>query len=402
MPGPLDGVRVLDLTSVVMGPFATQMLGDYGADVIKVEPPEGDVMRVSGPMRHPGMGHLYLNVNRGKRSIVLDIKKPGGRKAALALAARSDVLVYNIRPQAMARLGLAYDDVRAVNPGIVYAGAFGFSQRGPYAARPAYDDLIQGMAGIPFLSREAGAAVPRYAPMILADRLVGLQLMSAVTAALYHRQRTGQGQRVDVPMYEGLLSVVLGEHLAGKLFQPPIDKAGYQRSLAHDRRPYPTRDGHVCVLIYTDKHWRQFFAALGTPELFTSDPRFSTHSARVRHVDEVYGYLRDLLATRTTDDWLALFAKADIPAAAMASIDDILDDEHLRAIGFFREREHPSEGAFLDMAVPTEWSESAPAPGRPAPALGEHTDEILREAGFDTAAIDELRTLGGIGLPSRD
>ena len=397
MAGPLEGVRVLDLTTVVMGPYATQMLAEYGADVVKVESPEGDVMRLSGPMRNAGMGHLFMNVNRGKRSIVLDLKTEGGRDVALALTRRADVLVTNIRPQAMRRLSLAYDDVRAVNPRLIYAGAFGFSQRGPYAARPAYDDLIQGMSGIPWLASEAGAEVPRYAPLILADRVVGLQLLGAVVAALYRRERTGLGQRVDVPMYEGFLSVVLGEHLAGRLFDPPIDGPGYRRSLAHDRRPYPTRDGHVCVLIYSDKHWRRFFEAIGRPEIFRDDPRFSTHGARVRHIGEVYGYLRDLLATRTTAEWLEVFAGADIPAAPMLSLDDVLADPHLAAIGYFRQGHHPSEGAVVELAVPTEWSESQPQPPGPAPRLGEHGDEILREAGFAPERIEHLRASGAFG-----
>jgi crotonobetainyl-CoA:carnitine CoA-transferase CaiB-like acyl-CoA transferase len=398
MPGPLQGVRVLDLTSVVMGPYATQILGDYGAEVIKVEPPEGDVMRLSGPMRNPGMGHLYMNVNRNKRSIVLDLKQPVGKEVALVLAQRADVLVYNLRPQAIERLGLSYEDVRAVNPRIIYAGAFGFSQRGPYAARPAYDDLIQGMSGIPWLSQQAGAAVPRYAPMILADRLVGVQLVAAITSALFHRERTGRGQRIDVPMYEGFLSVVLGEHLAGRMFDPPLGEVGYQRSLARDRRPYPTSDGYICALIYTDKHWRRFFDAIGKSEIFERDARFSTHGARVRHIGEVYGFLRDVLVTRTTAEWLSLFGKADIPAARMLSIEDVLADSHLNAIDYFRERVHPSEGRIVELAVPTEWSDSAPELARHAPELGEHTVEILREAGFSSHQIDELFAAGAINL----
>lgn len=217
MGGPLAGIRVLDLTTVVMGPYACQLLGDYGADVIKIESPDGDVMRLSGPMKNPGMGHLYLSTNRSKRSVVLDLKNAAGREILLKLAATADVLLYNIRPKAMARLGLSYEDIRQVNEKLIYVGAFGFSQRGPYAARPAYDDLIQGMSGLPWLSLKAGAQEPRYAPIILADRIVGLQVAFATLAALHHRDLTGEGQRVDVPMYEGLLSIVLGEHLAGSI-----------------------------------------------------------------------------------------------------------------------------------------------------------------------------------------
>ncbi len=397
MAGPLEGVRVLDLTSVVMGPYATQLLGDYGADVIKVESPEGDVMRFSGPMRNPRMGHLYLTTNRSKRSVVIDLKQSAGREALLTLARDADVLVYNIRPQAMARLGLAYADLRAANPRIVYVGAFGFSQRGPYAARPAYDDLIQGMSGIPWLTHQAGAEVPRYAPMILADRVMGLQVALAVSSALVHREKTGVGQQVDVPMYEGLLSIVLGEHLAGRLFHPPQGPEGYQRSLTGNRRPFRTSDGYLCTLIYSDKQWRSFFAAIGQPELFTANAQFSSQGARAANIDAVYGYLAGVLATRTTDEWLELFAKADLPAARMQSIDDVLADEHLAAIGFLREVEHPSEGTLTEIGVPTEWSATKPELTRHAPRLGEHTIEVLREAGFAQAAIEELLRSGAAG-----
>lgn len=399
MSGPLAGVRVLDLTSVVMGPYATQLLGDYGADVIKIEPPEGDIMRLSGPMRNARMGHLFLTTNRSKRSVVIDLKSSAGREVLLTLAKNADVLVYNIRPQAMARLGLAYEDMSAANPRIVYVGAFGFSQRGPYAARPAYDDLIQGMAGIPWLVQQAGAAEPRYAPMILADRTVGLQLALAVASALFHRERTGRGQRVDVPMFEGMLSVVLGEHLAGKVFDPPQGPVGYQRSLTRDRRPYRTKDGYVCTLIYTDKHWKSFFDAIGERETFHNDARFASQGARLTHIDEVYAYLSGVIATRTTQEWLDLLGRADIPAARMYSIDDVLADEHLAAIGYFQKSEHPSEGPITTLAIPTEWSDSPPETPRHAPRLGENTVEVLREAGYTRAAIDALIEQGAVRGP---
>jgi len=396
MSGPLDEVRVLDLTSVVMGPCATQILGDYGADVIKVEPPAGDVMRHSGPMRNPGMGHLFMHVNRNKRSIAIDLKKPAGREALLSLAKSADALVYNLRPQAMARLGLSYEEVSAANPRIVYAGAYGFSQRGPYAARPAYDDLIQGMAGIPWLGLQAGADAPRYAPVVLADRIAGLQLANAIMGALFHRERSGRGQRVDVPMYEGLLEVVMGEHLAGRSFDPPRGPAGYARSLARGRRPYRTGDGYLCVLIYNDKQWRAFFEALGDPDLFTRDARFSSQAARLEHIEEVYGRLSDILATRGNAQWLELFGRADIPAAPLRSLDDILDDEHLAAIGFFRDFDHPSEGRMRTTAVPSEWSETQPAITRPAPRLGEHTAEVLAQAGWPQREIERLIGAGAV------
>ena len=288
MSGPLHGIRVLDLTTVVMGPYATQILGDFGADVIKVEPPEGDNMRWVWPFRHPGMGHIFLNANRNKRSIVLDLKQAPAREACLALAARADVLVYNIRPQAMARLGLSYDEVRSVNEKILYVGCFGYSQRGPYAAKAAYDDLIQGAAGIPWLLKKQGSETPRYAPIIVADRSVGQQVASAVSAALYHREKTGRGQRIDVPMFEHLLQIVLGEHLGGYTFEPQQGDPGYARMLSPDRRPYQTSDGYVCTLIYNDKQWRAFFALIGRPEL-AADADFATAEGRSRNYDRVYG-----------------------------------------------------------------------------------------------------------------
>src|SRR3954470_12353793 len=299
MSGPLTGIRILDLTTVVMGPYATQILGDFGADVVKVEPPEGDVMRYAWPFRHPGMGTIYMGVNRNKRSIVLDLKKAAARDACLALAAKVDVLVYNIRPQAMARLRLSYEEIRKVNPGIIYAGCFGYSQRGPYAAKAAYDDLIQGASGLPYLLQRQGAAEPRYAPMIVADRSVGQQVASAVSAALYHREKSGKGQRVDVPMFEHLLQMVLGEHLGGYTYEPQQGEPGYARMLATDRRPYPTKDGYVCALIYNDKQWAAYFNVIGRPEM-KADPKFATQEARSKNYDYAYAFVAEEMKKRST------------------------------------------------------------------------------------------------------
>lgn len=397
MTGPLKSVRVLDLTSVVMGPYATQILGDYGADVVKIESPEGDIMRLAGPMKNPKMGHLYMSTNRSKRSVVIDLKTAGGRQLLLNMVADFDIFVYNIRPQAMARLGLSYEDVAKVNSKIIYVGAFGFSQRGPYAASPAYDDLIQGMAGVPWLSKEAGCEEPRYTPFVFADRAIGMQVATATLAALYHREKTGRGQRVDVPMFEGLTSILLGEHLAGGMFNPPEGQTGYQRSLSKNRKPYRTLDGYLCIFLYTDKHWQSFFTAIGQIKIFQSDPKFSSQANRLAAIDDVYGYLADILVTRSTADWMDLFEDADIPVAPMNSIDDVLDDEHLQAIGFFKIRDHPSEGQIVEMAVSTEWSDSPPIILRHAPQLGEQTREVLREAGMTMAEIRQLEVQGIIG-----
>src|SRR3954462_9660823 len=389
MPGPLTGVRVLDLTSVVMGPYATQILGDFGAEVIKVEPPEGDVIRNAWPFRNPGMGSIFLNTNRNKRSIALDLKKDAAREACLALAAKADVLVYNIRPQAMARLQLSYEQVKAVNAKIIYVGCFGFSQRGPYAAKAAYDDMIQGAAGIPWLLKKQGASEPRYAPMIVADRSVGQQVASAVSAALYHREKTGQGQRIDVPMFEHLLQIVLGDHLGGYAFEPPHGEPGYARILAPDRRPYQTRDGYICTLIYNDKQWRAFFDVIGRPEML-SLPEFATQEARSRNYQRAYNMVAEELKKRTTAEWVEALERADIPVQRMNTIDDILADPHLAATGYFSVREHPTEGRIRTLAVPSEWSESQPEYRRHAPRLGEHTREILQETGMGEEEIEAL------------
>jgi crotonobetainyl-CoA:carnitine CoA-transferase CaiB-like acyl-CoA transferase len=387
--GPLAGVRVLDLTSVVMGPYATQILGDLGADVIKVEPPSGDVMRYAWPFRHPGMGHIFLNANRNKRSVVLDLKRPAARAACLAIAKTCDVLVYNIRPQAMARLGFSYQEIKTVNAKIIYVGCFGYSQRGPYAAKAAYDDLIQGAAGIPALLKQQGAETPRYAPIIVADRSVGQQVASAVSAALYYREKTGKGQRVDVPMFEHLLQIVLGEHLGGYTFDPQLGEPGYARMLAPDRRPYQTRDGYVCALIYNDKQWSAFFSVIGKPEKM-AEPEYATQQARSQNYGRAYAFVAEEMKKRTTAQWIEALERADIPVQRMNTLADIVADPHLAATGYFRTVEHPSEGRIRSMAVPSEWSESKPEYRRHAPRLGEHTAEVLREAGLDDARIDAL------------
>ena len=390
MPGPLADVRVLDLTTVVMGPFATQILAELGADVIKIETHEGDNMRHVGPLRTAGMGHLYLHLNRGKRCLVLDLKQAHGREALLRLARDADVLVYNVRPAAMARLGLSYEALREVNPRLIYVGCYGYSERGPYAGRAAYDDLIQGGTGVPALSGEDGA-LPRYAPINLADRVTGLHVVYAVTAALYRRERCGQGQSVEVPMFESVAHLVLGDHLAGLSWEPPIGPTGYPR-LEH-RRPYATSDGYLCVLVYNDKQWRSFLDAVGRPELMR-DERFATHGNRARHIGEIYDILAQILRTRTSAQWEELLQRADIPFARMNSVADVVADPHLNASGFFSLEDNPVEGRLRVMRTPTDWSESAPGPLGPAPCLGQHSAEVLREAGYSEAQIADLATRG--------
>jgi len=400
MSGPLTGVRIIDLTTVVMGPFATQILADLGADVVKVEPPEGDVLRHIAPMRHPGMGHIFLHHNRNKRSIVLDLKQPAGRDALLRLAGSGDVLIYNVRPQAMRRLRLGYEDVAAVNPRIVYVGAYGYGERGRYAGQPAYDDLIQGMVGLPWLTHAAGADRPRYVPTAITDRITGLATVNAVTSALFCRERTGKGQAVEVPMFETLAHMVLGDHMGGRTFEPPLSPARYERMLAPHRVPYATRDGYVCVLVYNDKHWRSFFKLIGREEMFESDPRFSSQEARSRNIGEIYAFVAEIMLTRTSAEWLRALKEADIPVAPLHSVDDIIDDPHLGESAFFVMTEHPTEGRLRMMATPGAWSRTQPGALRPAPRLGEHSVEILREAGYADTEIAAMIASGVTRTPA--
>ncbi len=386
--GPLAGIRILDLSAVVMGPYATQILGDLGADVVKVEPPAGDNMRAVGPMRNPGMGALYLHLNRNKRSAVLDLKTDAGREACLRLASRADVLLYNTRPQAMARLGLDYESVAAANPAIVYVGAYGFGNRGPYAGRPAYDDLIQGMTGLPTLYRRNSGDIPRYAPLTLADRAVGMHVAIAILAGVIEARQSGRGQAIEVPMFEAMAQLVLGDHLGGHTFEPAQGGTGYARLLAEHRRPYATADGYICALIYNDKHWNRFFELMGQPQL-KDDPRFCTHTARAQHIDEAYRLVSQVIATRPSAYWLEALRASDIPAAPLYSVDDLIDDPHIRAVDMIRELEHPTEGRVHSPAPVGSYSRTPPDIHRHAPRLGEHTREVLAEAGYSATEIAE-------------
>ena len=394
MSGALEGVNVVDLTSVLMGPFATQLLGDMGADVVKVEPPSGDTSRNVGAARHHGMAGGFLHVNRNKRAIVLDLKQAQGREALLRLVERADVLVYNVRPQAMARLHLTYADVAAVNSRIIYVGMFGYGQRGPYGAKPAYDDLIQGAVGIPSLVATVGDGVPRYVPVTMIDRTVGTAAVGHIAAALYRREKTGVGQAIEVPMFETMVPFVLGEHFAGHSFEPPLGPMGYSRLLARERTPFPTRDGYVCALIYNDNHWRAFFAGLGEPERFDADPRLADIGTRTTHIGELYGMVAEIMRCRSTEEWLAFFERADIPAMRLHTLDSLYGDPHLAAVGYFETVEHPSEGALNQMGHASSWSESPPSTRRLAPRLGEHSVEVLSEIGYDDAQIAEMIARG--------
>lgn len=381
MTGPLDGVRIVDLTTNVMGPFASMLLADMGADVVKVESSLGDTMRRVGPARHPGMAAGFLHLNRNKRSIVLDLKSDHGLNALKTMLASADVLLHSLRPAAMGRLGLSYAEVKKLNPRIVYCGAFGFGQSGPYADRPAYDDLMQAAVGLPLLqARRTGP--PQYVALAVADRVVGMAAANAVTTALYRRSVTGTGQEVQVPMLETFAQFVLGDHLSGHTFDPPIGDWGYERMMNPERRPYATADGYIGINMYIDKHWQTFFRLTGNPEM-AQDPRFVDVDARAKNMALLYEYLAVQLATRTTQEWVSELTAADVPVMPLHTPESILRDEHMQAVGFFLHEDHPTEGRIRTMAVPQRWSEDTPQMRYPAPGLGEHTKEVLGEYGLE-------------------
>ncbi len=392
--GPLTGIRVIDLTSVVFGPYATQTLGDMGADVIKVESPEGDIMRTAFPARNPGMSGVYLNANRNKRSIVFDLRNADAHDALMRLIATADVFVHSMRPAAIAKLGLDYESVAAARPDIVYASAWGFRLSGPYADRPAYDDVIQGISGTADLTRRRGADAPDFAPMVMADKVAGLHAINGITMALFHRERTGEGQQIEIPMFESVASFNFVEHLSGAAFEPPLAAPGYSRVLEPNRRPYPTRDGYMVVLPYNDKQCRGFFEAAGRPDL-AQDERFATANARSRNVDQYYSLISELIATKTTAAWVPLLKQADVPAVPVNTLEDVMVDEHLQATGFFKEYEHPTEGRVRTTGVPLHFEKTPGSATRLLPPrLGENTRDVLAENGFSEVEIAALLDSG--------
>jgi crotonobetainyl-CoA:carnitine CoA-transferase CaiB-like acyl-CoA transferase len=390
--GPLSGVRVVDCTTVVLGPWAAQQLGDLGADVIKVEPPEGDTTRQLGPMKNPGMGAFYLAVNRNKRSIVLDLKQEAARGVLLRLARNANVLLHNYRPQAARRLGMSYEIFRAVNPGLVYVGTYGFRAAGPYGDKPAYDDIIQAASGLGSLQASI-VGEPRYVPTIVADKSSSMTVLAAVLAALYHQARTGEGQEVEVPMFESMAAWIMVEHLYGETFVPPLDTIGYKRILNPNRRPFQTKDGYLAILPYTDQNWRDFFTLTDRQDLL-GDPRFKTLGTRLRHIEILYDELRKIALTRTNAEWLAALDRLNIPAMTVNTLESLLHDPHLEAGGFWQTVEHPTEGTLRLPGIPATYSKTPGAIRRLPPRLGEHSEEILREAGLSPGEIATLVAAG--------
>jgi len=393
MPGPLSGVRVVELTSVVLGPWACQILADMGADVIKIEPPQGDSNRQLGMSRHAGMAALYLTCNRNKRSIVLDVKQAAGREAVLDLARTADVFVHNNRPQVMTKLGLDYEALKAVNPMLIYCGSYGYAKRGPYGSKGALDDSIQSIAGIAMLNRLV-LGEPRYLPTIVADKTTAITVVYGVLAALFARERSGHGQELEVPMFETMVSYVMAEHLWGMTFEPPLGPPGYVRLMSIHRRPYRTRDGYVAILPYMNAHWDTFCDVSGHPEL-KDDARFRTMGDRTRNIDDTYDVTSRIIATRTTQEWLDLFAPTSVPINRVNTLEDLATDPHLEATGFWHEVDHPTEGRLRTTGFPVNFSATpADVTRRHAPRLGEHTREVLDELGYAGERIESLLASG--------
>jgi crotonobetainyl-CoA:carnitine CoA-transferase CaiB-like acyl-CoA transferase len=379
MPGPLDGLKIIDMTSVLMGPFATQILGDLGADVIKIESPEGDTVRHLGPMRNPGMSAGFLHVNRNKRSVVLDLKIAADREALLELVRTADAFVSNVRPAAMARLGLDHAALAEVNPAIIYMSLVGYGQNGPYADRAAYDDMIQAVCAIPTLIAQVGDGVPRYVPLAIVDRVVGQAAATALLAAVIHRMKTGRGQAVEIPMFETMVPYVMSEHMSGLTYEPPIGEAGYRRLLAPSRRAYATSDGFVCAIVYTDRQWRSFFALIGQPDRYDTDPHLATIAARTHNISALYAEVSEALKTQSTAHWIETLTAADIPVMPLHTLESLMHDPHLEAVGYFRTEEHPTEGPIHTMPALGRWSDSSPEQRHAAPTLGQHTAQVMAE-----------------------
>lgn len=373
MNGPLSGLRVLDLTSVIMGPVCTQILAGYGAEVVKVEPPEGDIMRHAGAKLEPGMGAMFLHANRNKRSVVVDLKSVEGQQWIRSAIPKFDVFVHNIRAAAIARIGLDYPRVRLLHPDIVYAELTGYGASGPYADRPAFDDVIQAESGLASLFARQMGTEPGYLPGLIADRMTGITAAHQILAALMRRERTGQGGYLNVAMFETMAEFVLSDHMGQRTFDLSTGQTGYSRLLTAHRKPYRTVDGHIAVIVYNEKHWKSFFEVIGEPQRYHQDERFNSAAARAEHYDTIYRFVSEALASRTTKQWLQILGAAEIPCAPVNSVEDLFDDEHLRSTGFFQRNARDGQ---------PEWAASMSAVVRSglAPRAGQHTDEYLSKS----------------------
>ena len=384
---PLAGIRILDLTAVLLGPYATQMLAEYGADVIKIEAPSGDTTRYTGPVKEKGMAAMFLGLNRSKRSVVLDLKQADARDALLHLVDSADVLVHSMRPQKMAALHLSPDTLRARNPKLIVVAAYGFAQGGPYSGRPAYDDIIQATSGLAGAFEQV-TGTPAYVPTVIADKTTALFTAQAILMALMARTRDGVGSEVEVTMFESMVGFMLSDHFYGAQFEPPLSPPGYVRLMSKYRRPFKTLDGYVAMMPYTNANWGAFFPEIGRPEL-VADQRFIGIAARTENIEALYTILDAAVATRTTATWLEVCERLDVPAARINKLSDLLTDPHLTATGFFKTMEDERMGTVHHTSAPLRFTGMEPVMRMP-PRLGEHTAEVLRESGLAPDVVDAL------------
>lgn len=387
MPGPLDGIRVVELTSVVSGPYACQMLGDLGAEIIKVERLDGDSTRNLGPFKtNDNMRSMFLGCNRNKRSVSLDLKSPIGKAAALEIIKGADVVIHNFRPAAMHRLGLDYDEVKKINQEVIYCATYGYSKKGPYGEKGALDDSIQAACGIAILQSKIDGD-PRYFPTVIADKTTAQNVVQAVLAALFHKERTGEGQSIEVPMFETMVSFVMTEHLWGQSFEPPLGEAGYPRLMSKHRHPYKTKDGKfIALLPYWDNHWKTFCDLSGHPELAV-DQRFIGMGDRLKNIDESYRITGEIIGQRTQQEWLDLLGDSNVPMMVVNTLDELIDDPQLLGSGFWHEMDHPTEGRLRMSNPPINFSKTPATIRSGPPLLGEHSEEILLEAGLSTQHV---------------
>lgn len=392
MPGPFHGLKIVDLTTVFVGPYCAQLLADMGCDVVKVEAPDGDLTRLTGPGRNPGMAASFLQLNRNKRSIALDLKTEAGAAAMRKMISEADVFIHNMRPEPLARLGFDYESVKDLNPGLVYCNIWGFGSGGRYQGRPAFDDIIQGVSGLVALEGFGGKP-QRYVPMLLADKATGVFAAFAIASALYHKLKTGEGQMVETPMFESMTSFAMIEHLAGAGFEPPLGPPGSERHAKPMRFPVATKDGFACMLVTSDKHWRGLTHAAGRPEL-TTDPRYATRPLRLARREEVIGLTGEMAKTKTTAEWVEILAEAGVPCMQINTLEEVVSDPHLADVDFFPEFDHPSEGRIRLMKPPYSLSKTQPDIRRLPPRFGEHTAEVLRELGYDEAQVAAMLDAG--------
>ena len=391
----LKGTRILDLTSVVLGPFATQIFGDLGAEVVKIERLTGDTMRNTAPMRGEQMGANFVNLNRNKQSLAIDLKHPDGLRVIHKLVAGADVLIHNMRQAAMDRLNLGYDDLKPLNPRLIYCAAVGFSRYGRYRDEPAYDDIIQARAGFAALNGMHGPA-PNFVPTVLSDKVGGLYAVYAVLAALLHRERTGEGLEIETPMFENMVSFLLAEHLAGQVFEPPLSGPGYRRLTTPYRRPHPTADGHIALTPYHSEHWRRILELVGREDLMDADWLMEP-TLRSHNFEKIYELMDTLFVDRPTAEWIEILRGIDIPCSAAQTLDELLEDPHLRDAGFFRPTKHPSEGDIVTMKHPVAFPGLTDGPDKPTPKLGQDSDHVLRNLGYDDGEIERLESAGVVG-----